>query len=200
VSAIELFSRLDASLGMAVLDPAALKNHSRLFALLDDVGRQRLVGAAVEETVPPKEVVLFEGDLGDSFFLVVDGELSVRIGGKDEKSEVARLGPASFFGEIAALLGEKRSATVVCLQRSRMVKFDGRKVQTILKDYPKVREALVKLGLKRSEENLQQMVEEDFPGVPVTTEGSALSGSVVSASCAPAKPPVSAEGIVPKKK
>lgn len=154
---------------MTELRPEALRDHSKLFALLDDAGRKRLVSVAVEERHPSGAAVVNEGEFGDSFFLVLEGQLSVRIGGVDATREVAQLGPGAFFGEIAAILGEARSATVVCMSPCRLVRFDGPRVQGILKDYPKIREVLVKLGLKRSEENLQQMMEADFPGVPVTT-------------------------------
>jgi CRP-like cAMP-binding protein len=154
---------------MADLQPEALQNHSKLFGLLDEAGRKRLVAVAGEDEIPAGTAVINEGEFGDSFFLVLSGELSVRIGGIDAGHEVAKLGPGAFFGEIAALLGEARSATVVCTKTVKALRFDGPRVQGILKDYPKIREVLVKLGLKRSEENLQQMMEADFPGVPVTT-------------------------------
>lgn len=159
---------------MADLPPEALQTHSKLFGLLDEPGRKRLMAVAVEERFPAGHAVVSEGDFGDSFFLVLEGELSVRIGGIDATREVARLGPSAFFGEIAALLGEARSATVLCLVATRALRFDGPRVQGILKDYPVVREALVKLGLKRSEDNLQQMMEDDFPGVPVTATGEGM--------------------------
>jgi CRP-like cAMP-binding protein len=154
---------------MADLPPDALKQHSKLFSLLDDGGRKRLVAVAHEDTFPAGTAVVTEGEFGDSFFLVIAGSLSVRIGGAEATKEVAKLGPGAFFGEIAALLGEQRSATVVSTTKTMVLRFDGPRVQGILKDYPKIREVLVKLGLKRSEENLQQMMEADFPGVPVTT-------------------------------
>lgn len=167
---------------MVDLTPEALRTHSKLFGLLDEAGQRRLVAVAIDESFPAGHAVVLENEFGDSFFLVVDGSLSVRIGGTDATREVAKLAPGAFFGEIAALLGEARSATVMCLVPTKLLRFDGPRVQGILKDYPKVREALVKLGLRRSEENLQQMMEEDFPGVPVTTgEGSAI-GSALSRS------------------
>ena len=159
---------------MADLPPDLLLQHSKLFGLLDEPGRKRLVAVAVEQRFPPGHAVVSEGEFGDSFFLVLEGALSVRIGGIDATREVARLGPSAFFGEIAALLGEARSATVVCLIDTRALRFDAPRVQGLLKDYPVVREALVKLGLKRSEDNLQQMMEDDFPGVPVTATGEGL--------------------------
>jgi CRP-like cAMP-binding protein len=154
---------------MSAIDPAGLKSHSKLFGLLDDAGQRRLLAVAHEERHPVGAAVVTESDFGDTFYVVLEGTLSVRIGGIDAKKEVATLGPGAFFGEIAALLGEARSATVLCLSSVRVLRFDGPRVQGILKDYPKVREVLVKLGLKRSEENLQQQLEDDFPGVPVTT-------------------------------
>lgn len=163
---------------MADLEPGALKNHSKLFNLLDEAGQKRLIAVAAEERHGLGTAIVTEGEFGDSFYVVIEGELSVRIGGIDAGSEVARLGPGAFFGEIAALLGEARSATVLALSGCRLLRFDGPRVQGILKDYPKVREVLVKLGLKRSEENLQQQIENDFPGVPVTTgEGAAILSS-----------------------
>jgi CRP-like cAMP-binding protein len=168
---------------MADLEPGALRNHSKLFALLDEAGQKRLIAVAQEERHPLGTAIVNEGEFGDSFYVVIEGELSVRIGGIDAKREVARLGPGAFFGEIAALLGEARSATVLCLSSCRFLRFDGPRVQGILKDYPKVREVLVKLGLKRSEENLQQQVENDFPGVPVTTgEGPPVMSTDASAT------------------
>lgn len=166
---------------MADLPPDLLLYHSKLFGLLDEPGRKRLVAVAVEQHFPPGHAVVVEGDFGDSFFLVLDGALSVRIGGIDATREVARLGPSAFFGEIAALLGEARSATVLCLAETRALRFDGPRVQGLLKDYPVVREALVKLGLKRSEDNLQQMMEDDFPGVPVTATGEGMPFSTEAA-------------------
>lgn len=167
---------------MLDLTPEALRSHSKLFGLLDDGGRRRLVAVAIDESFPAGHAVVREGEFGDSFFLVVEGTLSVRIGGIDATREVAKLAPGAFFGEIAALLGEARSATVLCLAHTTLLRFDGPRVQGLLKDYPKVREALVKLGLRRSEENLQQMIEEDFPGVPVTTGEGAALGSALSLS------------------
>jgi CRP-like cAMP-binding protein len=136
---------------MTDIRPEALAAHSKLFALLDDAGHKRLCAVAVEEDVPVEHTVLKEGDFGDAFFFLVDGEMS---------REVARLKTGAFFGEIAALLGEARSATVVATTPSRLLRFDVPRVQAILTDYPRVREVLVKLGLRRSEANLEQMMDE----------------------------------------
>jgi len=55
------------------------------------------------------DVVIREGDEGDELFLISEGEVEVERQGH----EVARLGPAEFFGESALISGEPRNATVV---------------------------------------------------------------------------------------
>ena len=55
------------------------------------------------------DVVIRQGDEGDELFLISEGEVEVERQGH----EVARLGPAEFFGELALISGEPRNATVV---------------------------------------------------------------------------------------
>jgi putative ABC transport system ATP-binding protein len=55
------------------------------------------------------EVVIREGDQGVELFFISEGEVEVL----REDNEVARLGPAEFFGELSLISGEPRNATVV---------------------------------------------------------------------------------------
>jgi CRP-like cAMP-binding protein len=55
------------------------------------------------------ETIIREGDEGESFFLMSEGAVEVRIGG----ATVATLGPGNFFGEMSVMTGERRAATVV---------------------------------------------------------------------------------------
>lgn len=61
------------------------------------------------------ETVFRQGEPGDAFYIVKDGTVSVRLKhlvffGKT----VAKLGPGDFFGEMALLSNDPRSASVVC--------------------------------------------------------------------------------------
>jgi CRP-like cAMP-binding protein len=62
-----------------------------------------------ERTVPAGEDLVKKGESAVAFFVVLEGELSVLVGGK----EVRRLRPGDHFGEIAMLAPDtKRTATV----------------------------------------------------------------------------------------
>ena len=55
------------------------------------------------------ETIIREGEPGEEFFLISDGEVEVI----RSDHEVARLGSGDFFGEVALISGEPRNATVV---------------------------------------------------------------------------------------
>jgi ABC transport system ATP-binding/permease protein len=57
-------------------------------------------------------VVVREGDPGDRFFLVAHGALAVWSGNGASARPLGRLGPGDFFGEIALLTSQPRTATV----------------------------------------------------------------------------------------
>jgi putative ABC transport system ATP-binding protein len=57
----------------------------------------------------PGEPVVREGEIGHELFLISDGQVKIERAG----TEIARLGPGEFFGELALMSGQPRNATVV---------------------------------------------------------------------------------------
>jgi len=143
------------------LTPSILATHSKLFVLLDSAGQQKLLEQGEREDVEAGAVIVREREQGSTFYLVLDGKVGVEVAQGGQPKEMAVLESGAFFGEIGALVGEERSATVTAKTRTKLLRFEAAKVQEILKGYPKVREVLVKLALKRSEENLQQLLVDD---------------------------------------
>lgn len=127
------------------------KANSKLFSLMDDAGIHRLSSIASSVTFTPAAMVISEGELGTSFYLIVTGGVRVNVDSLDGPKEVARLGPGAFFGEMAVLNSEPRTASVVAIGELRCLEFEKEAVLAVLADYPRVREILGVVGLRRAE-------------------------------------------------
>ena len=68
------------------------------------------------------DVIVTEGDPGDLFYVIAEGEVEVSRGGRRQGA----LGPGEQFGEIALLRDSGRTATVVATRPTRLVTIDGR--------------------------------------------------------------------------
>lgn len=135
---------------------------SHLFDLLDVEGRARLDEIAEVRSYPQGATVIEEGEVGDAFYLLLDGEVDVEASDFTETPrEVAQLTPGQVFGEIAALTGEPRTATVVARTDLRVHRFASDEVFKVLDDYPDVLDALKRLGIARSEALVARMQEDD---------------------------------------
>lgn len=70
----------------------------------------------------PLAVAVREGDRGDAMFLILEGELRVRVIRHGKESILATLKAGDFFGEISLLDEGPRSADVVANDRSTLLK------------------------------------------------------------------------------
>jgi CRP-like cAMP-binding protein len=76
---------------------------------------ERLAAAVRSHHYDHRELLVREGDLGDSLFVLDRGRVSVAkasAGPGSSSVEIAQLGPGDFFGEMSLLTGAPRSATV----------------------------------------------------------------------------------------
>jgi CRP-like cAMP-binding protein len=89
-----------------------------LFAELDRRQLAKLAGRFREHVAPAGSILVREGTMsGVGFFVIVDGEASVSIGG----AVVATLGPGNHFGEIALVSEAERTATVTATTELRLL-------------------------------------------------------------------------------
>jgi len=106
-------------------------------ALFSDLDRPRLQAVAhtmSEESFPSGQRILRQGFSGSGFFVILEGEVVVRVDGGD----VAVLGKGDFFGEISLLLGEPPIADVVAVGPVRALHLAGPELRDFLLDYPQV--------------------------------------------------------------
>ena len=90
-------------------DKATALGRARLFRNLSRADLVELAMATEDLEVEPGKVLAREGDIGQEFFVIVDGDVSVTKDGE----EVRQLGSGDFFGEIALIWDSpRRTATV----------------------------------------------------------------------------------------
>jgi len=80
------------------------------------------------------EVVFREGEPGETMYLVVAGQVEVLAGA--DQSPLAALGPGSFVGELALLLGEPRSATLRVVADTMLWSLHRRDLDVLLTEHP----------------------------------------------------------------
>jgi CRP-like cAMP-binding protein len=89
--------------------PVQLLRRVRIFESLDERDLEQLAERFQQRTYDRGSPVVSAGSRGLGFFVVGEGEATVRVRG-----EVARrLGPGDCFGEVALIDGGKRSADIV---------------------------------------------------------------------------------------
>jgi len=104
------------------------------------------------------EKIVSEGDEGQSMFLIGEGVVEISIAYKDnaghkKQKNLFQLGFPDYFGEMALLLNEKRSATVTAVANTVVYEISQEILKHALKDSPKAFENMTKLAIKKREEN-----------------------------------------------
>ncbi|MFY2559919.1 cyclic nucleotide-binding domain-containing protein [Corallococcus terminator] len=92
---------------------------SPLFEMLSPVELDRLAELARTRHCAPGEVIFAEGDLGDSLFVVVEGQVEVVRDG--DPQALAVLSHPEFFGEMGLIDKDYRSATVRARTRAHLL-------------------------------------------------------------------------------
>lgn len=90
------------------------------------------------QQVPAGTVIFKEGEEGDQMFIVQDGRVKVSrvIGGKEQM--LAVLGKGDFFGEMALVTRERRTATVAALEAVRLLAFNQEGFLNMINKNPKI--------------------------------------------------------------
>ncbi len=87
---------------------------------------------ANEVIVEAGRVLCWQGDVGNEFFLILEGEATVQRNGK----KVATLGPLEYFGELALLTRYPRNATVIAETGMTLFVLSQREFKTVIDSCP----------------------------------------------------------------
>jgi CRP/FNR family transcriptional regulator, cyclic AMP receptor protein len=116
-----------------------------LFADLTPTELEVIAHSHDEDVFGEGERVLRRGLSGGNFYVILEGEASVIVGG----NTVRRLGRGDFFGEISALTGERPSADVVADTTLRCFVIAGNELEQLLLEHPEMMLRLLRLEARR---------------------------------------------------
>ena len=94
---------------------------------------------STEKHYPKNAVVLTEGEMGDSLFMIRNGKVKVFIGDQDGKEMILKiLGPGDFFGEMSMIDKQPRSASVTTLEASVFLVLSHAAFEKCIEQVPRI--------------------------------------------------------------
>jgi len=120
---------------------------SDFFSQLAPDSLTRLLGMVQHLEVRPGQVVIRRGEIGQCFYVVMEGELEV-LGG-DDSTVVATLKKGDPFGEIALLADVPRTATVTAKTEGDLIFINTYDFKEFLSEHKELEQQLSELGKSR---------------------------------------------------
>ena len=111
-----------------------------LFGQLAPPDLDRVAEIARERSYPRNSVILFEDDPGDALYVVAQGQVKVVLIGEDGREVILSvMGEGEFFGEMALIDDEPRSAHVIAMEDSSLLVIRREDFQDLLQADPRDR-------------------------------------------------------------
>lgn len=113
-----------------------------------------------EEQYLAGELILREGDVGDELYLLVEGEVAVvKNHGTPAELTLANLSGVSYFGEMAILDDEPRSATVLVTRDARLLALKGDRLKELVLQMPEIAFEIFKVLTSRIRTSDQRLAQ-----------------------------------------
>ncbi|HEX4470353.1 MAG TPA: Crp/Fnr family transcriptional regulator [Nocardioides sp.] len=129
---------------------------------LPDADAKLLLRAGKVNTYARRDVVVHEGDIADSFHIVLDGRAAVRVTTPaGENAIVNILGPDSHFGEVSLLGREepRRTASIVALEAVRTLSIPAAVFRDLRDRNPRLEQLVSNLLARRVDQLSALLVE-----------------------------------------
>jgi len=121
-----------------------------LFKDVNDDDLRVMEAVAIEKHVPKGQVVLTEGEVGDSLYTIASGRVKVFIGDEDGREIILKiLGPGDFFGEMSLIDSQPRSASVSTLEASVFRVLSHQDFEMCLERAPRIGSTVMQALAKR---------------------------------------------------
>jgi diguanylate cyclase (GGDEF)-like protein len=119
--------------------PGALLQSAYLFSPLDQEEIQNLISYLHNRSYPAGHLLFREGDPGDELFIIREGKVRISIRLPDGSQRVLRdFGRGDFFGEMAIVENDNRSATAEIMEHSQLYVMKKSDFFGIMHDFPSI--------------------------------------------------------------
>lgn len=95
------------------------------------------------------ETIVEKDAPGEAFFVLYTGKVEARAPSSSGGKVINTMGPKDFFGELALILKEPRTATIVCVEPARCFMPDQRSFALLLKKNPDIAVLVLTVASKR---------------------------------------------------
>ena len=160
----------DESLAISALPPS-LKTEVSLFLNREIIQKVPLFRTASEEFIRaialemqpviflPGDYIVRAGDLGEEMYFISQG--AVEIVSADEKVVYATLQPGQFFGEMALILDQPRTASARAVDYCDLYLLRKASLERILLRHPDIAATITDIAKQRQEENIRRTQKEN---------------------------------------
>lgn len=139
-----------------------------LFSGLSDAELQPVLNHATKKTVAKNTIIISEGDRSGSLYIILSGKVKVFL--QDEEGKEIALNyheSGEYFGEMALLDDEPRSASVMSIEKSTFLTISKEDFKQCLLSHPDIAFGLIKglvLRLRQLTENVKDLALTDVYG------------------------------------
>lgn len=150
---------------------AALED-TRLFSTLTPAELQTVRASCVERQHAADFQIFKEGDPGDGIYIIAHGQVQISaLVGEGDRRVLGRLGPGEFFGEMAVLDDEPRSASATTEQNTLLYFIPRESMLALLEQSPRLAVRLVREFSLRMREFNRRYVQEVIQAERLTMVG-----------------------------
>jgi CRP/FNR family cyclic AMP-dependent transcriptional regulator len=127
------------------------------FASLDDRTLVKIVGASANLAWPAGGSVFEKGTPGDALYIVLSGSVSIVDVAEDGESEITRVNPGDFFGEVSLMMDTSHSMTARAAEDSELMVLPKESLQELLEANPELHDHFRRKVEERLPESLSKL-------------------------------------------
>jgi CRP/FNR family transcriptional regulator len=106
------------------------------------------------------QIVFSEGDPGDAMYVVIQGLVQIYRDTTSGRVVLAKIGAGQFFGEMALMRDQPRSATAVALTETALAAYQPDELEKLLDTRPAVGARMIQELIKRLRDTTDSLMEE----------------------------------------